>query len=244
MSDRLIRQADIIPTEALNASIAVLGVGGVGTWIAVGATMMGIEKIYLIDDDLVDEHNLNRQFFQEKHIGTPKVNAMMEIVKSINSAVEVFPYNARIESLDQIPADVDIVMSGVDNYEARFMLEEWANKNKDKLVIDMGTTESATGGTALMMRYGKTPSYKSFLGADGVKAAEEEMQTPACSRNPEPAIVTTSAMVAFLGLDLLRQYLTTKAKKRTKIYKGIFTVSLGKRPCVDFGELETKGWRG
>jgi len=249
-NQRLLRQSGVIPNRALDTKVAILGTGGVGTWVAIGAAMMGVKRLVLIDDDTVAEHNLNRQFFTYNQIGMPKVSALADIIKSINPHVELFPYPNRIEALEEMPKDVDIVMCGVDNFETRFMLQEWANENKDKLVIDMGTTDNATGGTVLMMKYLETPSYKSFLGEEGVKAAEVEMRTPPCSRNPEPAIVTTTAMVAFLGLDLLRQVLTyrTLVKKvddpKEKIYKGIFTVSLGRRPCVDFSAMDVKGWKG
>jgi len=68
-----------------------LGVGGLGTNVAMHLCRLGVKKIFLIDKDIVDAHNLNRQIlFSKKHIGTPKVDAAMDaLLQQHNICTEI-----------------------------------------------------------------------------------------------------------------------------------------------------------
>lgn len=63
----------------------LLGCGGLGCTVALNLVRLGVKKIYLVDKDVVDEHNLNRQIlFSKEDIGTSKVEAAYEALKKHN----------------------------------------------------------------------------------------------------------------------------------------------------------------
>lgn len=73
-----IRQSELnlnIPKSAI-----VLGVGGIGNWVAVGLSLLGVRKIAIVDPDDIEVHNLNRTLFDVMHIGLPKVTAVSEMI--------------------------------------------------------------------------------------------------------------------------------------------------------------------
>lgn len=75
-------------------SICVVGCGGVGYWVAKFAAMSGIEKIYLFDPDVIEEHNLNRLDLTNDFIGRNKAEVTKEILVSIRpyTSVYVMPF--------------------------------------------------------------------------------------------------------------------------------------------------------
>lgn len=82
---------------AIPTSVAVIGVGGVGSWVAINMALTGTKKIVLVDCDVVDGHNLNRTLFKEKHIGGSKVSAVSELIIERRKNIEVVPIDKRIE---------------------------------------------------------------------------------------------------------------------------------------------------
>jgi len=94
-----IRQKDLhlnVPESA-----TVVGVGGVGSWVALDLALLGVKKLVLIDPDIVEEHNLNRTPFKETQIGEPKVVAISSLIKERRSATEIIPINKWVENLNK-----------------------------------------------------------------------------------------------------------------------------------------------
>ena len=75
-------------------SISVVGVGGIGYWVAKYAAMSGIEKIYLFDPDVIEENNLNRLDFSYEYIGRNKAEVTRETIIKIRPFISVYsmPY--------------------------------------------------------------------------------------------------------------------------------------------------------
>jgi tRNA A37 threonylcarbamoyladenosine dehydratase len=71
-------------------SICVVGCGGVGYWVAKFAAMSGIEKIYLFDPDVIEEHNLNRLDLTNDYIGRNKAEVAKEIIVAIRPYISVY----------------------------------------------------------------------------------------------------------------------------------------------------------
>jgi len=73
------RQKDLIPN--LSTEIAmVVGVGGIGNWLALDLALIGVKTLILIDPDTIEETNLNRTFFRLSDIGKAKVDALKEMI--------------------------------------------------------------------------------------------------------------------------------------------------------------------
>ncbi len=79
-----------------NSIVGIAGIGGLGTAVAIALTRIGIGKLILVDFDVVEPSNLNRQQFFIDQIGLPKVDALKENLHRINPFVEVETHNEQI----------------------------------------------------------------------------------------------------------------------------------------------------
>lgn len=92
-----------------NFTIAVVGVGGVGSVTAEMLTRCGIGKLILFDYDKVELANMNRLFFQPHQSGLSKVEAAAETLKNINPDVEIVTYNYNITSIDNFDHFMNVI---------------------------------------------------------------------------------------------------------------------------------------
>ncbi len=81
------------------SGLTIVGCGGVGSWTAFKFAISGVKTIVLIDDDIVEPHNLNRTPFWMVHIGKPKVTSLAEIIAMSRPECNVIVFNKRWESL-------------------------------------------------------------------------------------------------------------------------------------------------
>lgn len=86
--------------EIRTFTVAVVGVGGVGSVTAEMLTRCGIGKLILFDYDRVELANMNRLFFQPHQSGLSKVEAAAETLRNINPDVEISTHNYNITSVD------------------------------------------------------------------------------------------------------------------------------------------------
>jgi molybdopterin-synthase adenylyltransferase len=107
------------------AHVLVAGVGGLGSPVAIYLACAGIGKLTLVDSDVVELSNLNRQILHgEEDIGEKKVISAASKLKKLNSTVEVNPVDVRIttESLPGMLRGVNLAIDCLDSMEARFIL--------------------------------------------------------------------------------------------------------------------------
>lgn len=119
------------------SKVVVAGVGGLGSPVALYLAAAGIGKIKLIDDEKVELSNLNRQILHwEEDIGKYKVDSAAEKLRRFNRKVEVLPDRSRIsrESAPKLVEGFDVVVDALDNFEARFYLNEACVKENIPLV--------------------------------------------------------------------------------------------------------------
>jgi len=130
------------------AHVAVIGVGGVGSWAAEALARSGVGRLTLIDLDHVTESNINRQIHAlESTLGQAKVLAMRDRIAQINPDCEVRCVEEFVEPgnwPDLLPAGVDAVIDACDQVRAKTAMAAWALKNKT-LFISVG----AAGGKRL-----------------------------------------------------------------------------------------------
>ena len=98
-------------------SITIVGCGGIGFWVAKFAAMSGIEKMYLFDPDIIEEHNLNRLDIPYKFIGRNKSDITKLMINSIrpDCTVYAFPYKFS----DMHTTDTDWLIDCTDNHESQ-----------------------------------------------------------------------------------------------------------------------------
>jgi len=113
----------------LRATVAIVGLGGLGGYVTESLARMGVGRLILIDGDVFEEHNLNRQLLSaEGRLGTPKVTVAQQRVAEINGAVETTGHAERLtrENLPRLLAGADLVVDGLDRLPTRLILQQGA----------------------------------------------------------------------------------------------------------------------
>lgn len=127
------------------ASVAVVGLGGLGGTVTEILARSGIGNLTLIDGDVFDESNLNRQLLSAPALlGKPKSEAAKERVRTINPAVRITDQQKFLTSdnASALLENVDLAVDCLDNIADRFLLEDGCSKNSIPFV------SAAIGGTS------------------------------------------------------------------------------------------------
>ncbi len=113
--------------KLLDAKVLLLGAGGLGSPTALYLAAAGVGTLGIVDDDVVDLSNLQRQVIHSTdRIGVPKVDSAEETIKALNPDVNVQKYAVRLgpENIMDILPDYDIVVDGLDNFPTRYLLND------------------------------------------------------------------------------------------------------------------------
>lgn len=111
--------------EALrNARVAIAGLGGLGSNIAVMLARSGVGQLFLVDFDTVDTTNLNRQAYGISHLGMPKTQAIRQILADINPYLDIRTEQVRVteENAAKLFSDWPILCEAFDKPDQKSML--------------------------------------------------------------------------------------------------------------------------
>ena len=135
--DLLKRNVKGIAKKLKKAKVCILGLGGLGSNVAVLLARSGIGYLKLIDFDVVEASNLNRQQYRISHIGIKKTEAIKTIIKEINPFVEIDTLDIKVdrENILSVVEDIEIVVEAFDRAETKAMAIEELLTNKNKIVI-------------------------------------------------------------------------------------------------------------
>ncbi|MFX1352582.1 MAG: ThiF family adenylyltransferase [Promethearchaeota archaeon] len=124
-----------------NSRILIVGVGGLGCEIAKNLAMLGVGHLDLVDLDIIEYSNLNRQvLFAGAKIGTPKAIAATKKLIEINPNINVKGYHSSLERLDPMLYQMaDVVIGGLDSMNARLNLNAHCIRFR-KPVVDGGVS--------------------------------------------------------------------------------------------------------
>lgn len=147
MNDLYDRTRMLIGQEGLDrlqqAHILVAGVGGVGSYAAEALARAGVGTISLLDNDIVDITNLNRQIHATQAvIGQPKVTVMAERIHAINPVISVHCIQEfLLNNTDEVLGDVhyDYIIDAVDTVTAKLALVAYAKERSIPVICSMGT---------------------------------------------------------------------------------------------------------
>ncbi|XP_011632479.1 ubiquitin-like modifier-activating enzyme 5 [Pogonomyrmex barbatus] len=152
-------------------TIAIVGIGGVGSVTAEMLTRCGIGKLILFDYDNVELANMNRLFFQPHQAGQSKVEAAANTLHYINPDVEIEIHNYNITILDHFQdfmntlrnsslknGPVDLILSCVDNFEARMAINTACNELNQNW-FESGVSENAVSGHIQFIIPGETACF-------------------------------------------------------------------------------------
>ena len=114
--------------KLLEAKVLLIGAGGLGSPAALYLAAAGVGRIGIIDADIVDETNLQRQIAHSLDtLGTPKVDSAKRAIQALNPDVDVRTYRERLtaENIDRILDDGwELVVDGADNFPTRYLLND------------------------------------------------------------------------------------------------------------------------
>jgi len=113
--------------KMLNARVLLLGAGGLGAPTALYLAAAGIGTIGLVDDDVVDASNLQRQVIHNtERIGTPKTESARLTIEALNPDVKVVEHRLRLDAgnILGIISDYDVIVDGADNFPTRYLLND------------------------------------------------------------------------------------------------------------------------
>jgi molybdopterin/thiamine biosynthesis adenylyltransferase len=120
-----------------DASIAIVGVGGLGSPVALYLAAAGVGRIGLIDDQRVDISNLNRQvLFSDADVGRSKVEVAADRLRVIDPELRIEPQpdSVRLANVAELMDRYDVVVDGTDAFETKFLLNDAAVLRRKPLV--------------------------------------------------------------------------------------------------------------
>ena len=118
--------------KLLNSKVLCLGAGGLGSPAALYLAAAGVGTLGIVDMDVVDESNLQRQILHNyQRIGQAKVDSARQTITELNPDVEVRAHNVRLDSsnIEEIIKQYDLVVDGADNFPVRYMLNDASVKH-------------------------------------------------------------------------------------------------------------------
>lgn len=126
MSDRFIRQQELVPAERLEALTAtVIGVGAIGRQVALQLAALGVPRLQLIDFDVVEPTNVTTQGYYDGDVGTPKVSATEGAIRQIDPTITVTTILDRFRPRHETGS---VVFCCVDSIETRAAI--WKSINR------------------------------------------------------------------------------------------------------------------
>jgi sulfur-carrier protein adenylyltransferase/sulfurtransferase len=121
----------------LDAKVLLLGAGGLGAPTALYLAAAGVGTLGVVDDDVVDLSNLQRQVIHTNdRIGVPKVDSAEQTINSLNPDVDVVKYQTRLDASNimEIIEGYDVIVDGVDNFPTRYLLNDATVRTRTPVV--------------------------------------------------------------------------------------------------------------
>lgn len=144
--------------KIINGKVLVVGAGGLGAPLLLYLAAAGIGTLGVVDDDVVDLSNLQRQVIHAtSRIGEPKVKSAEATIHEVNPEVRLIPHEERLTARNvmRLIRDYDVIADGSDNFDTRFLLTDACHLAGKTLVSG-----------AILRFEGQISTFKSHLGPD------------------------------------------------------------------------------
>ena len=144
--------------------ILMIGAGGLGSPASFYLAAAGVGNLRIVDDDVVDRSNLQRQILHtEASIGTPKVASAQAALSALNPRAQIQAVAERVtgDNIERLLEDVDVVLDGSDNFPARYLLNDACVKLAKPLVY--GAVQRFEGQVSVFdagRHRGQAPCYR------------------------------------------------------------------------------------
>jgi len=150
--------------KILSSSVLVVGVGGLGCPLITYLAASGVGKIGIVDFDKIEISNLSRQtLFGTNDLGKFKVIQAKKHINKLNKKVKIVTYKKKLNSknVKNIFRNFDIICDGTDNFNTRYLINDYCKKNK-KILISAAI--SKFDGHLLKFNFKKKgPCYRCFM---------------------------------------------------------------------------------
>lgn len=127
-----------IQNKLKNKKVGIAGCGGLGSNCAVALARVGVGNLIIADFDVIEESNLNRQYFFFDQIGKPKATTLKDNLIRINPNIQVEAYVKKLEATDviEIFKDCEVIVEAFDRADQKMMIIKavWANM-PDKIIV-------------------------------------------------------------------------------------------------------------
>lgn len=144
--------------KLLSGKVLIIGAGGLGAPLLLYLAAAGIGTLGVVDDDVVDLSNLQRQVIHATtNIGVPKVESAATTIAAVNPEVKFQPHHVRLtsENVFDLIEGYDIIADGSDNFETRFLVNDACHLGGKTLVSG-----------AILRFEGQIATFKSHMGED------------------------------------------------------------------------------
>ena len=185
--------------QRLNAAeVSIFGLGGLGNLLSTYIASSGIRKINIIDFDIVEETNLQRQInFSTGDIGLSKADVIETYLINKFSSLNIKKYKKKIESSDEVKTIIsnsDVVLDGTDNFLVRKIINRACVENNKKLIV--GAVEGYTAQLMTMIS-SESPCYECIY--------EDLIDSTSCSDAGvlAPLVGMISSMMALECINIL-----------------------------------------
>lgn len=141
-----------------NTKVLIVGVGGVGGTCLEALVRSGIGHITIIDGDVFNESNLNRQIIcTNDNLGNKKTHEAIKRAKSINNDIDIIGYDLYLNKDNiNILNEYDFIIDACDDVSAKLLLMKYAQDNNITLISSMGTGKRLNPGEVIITRLDKT----------------------------------------------------------------------------------------
>ncbi|MCY3412143.1 MAG: HesA/MoeB/ThiF family protein [Candidatus Heimdallarchaeota archaeon] len=198
-------------------TIAIAGVGGVGSIVAELLARLGVHKIHIFDLDIIEDVNLNRMIYTENQVGQNKVDALKAYLQQVNPSVEVIAHHGDIMRMDfedefeDIISICDMGALCLDNLPARQYFNVKCVKHNVPY-MDSGLLRSGLGGYIHLVIPGKTACYQ-CTGAVEIVNTNDATGEPCTASIPTTVNIVSSLLVQhmikyFLKLGEIQDYIS------------------------------------
>ena len=150
--------------KIFSANVLIIGLGGLGCPLLTYLVASGVGKIGIVDFDKVEISNLNRQtLFSTKDIGKYKVNQAKKVINKINKKTKIISFKKKLtyKNINKIFNNYNIICDGTDNYNTRYLINDYCVKNKKILIT---SAISKFDGQLMKFDFNKKgPCYRCFM---------------------------------------------------------------------------------
>ncbi|XMB67110.1 HesA/MoeB/ThiF family protein [Mycoplasmatota bacterium zrk1] len=211
MRKRYIKNMNMLTEEEISkvnsGRVCVIGCGGLGGFVIEGLVRLGFENMTIVDNDVFDQTNLNRQLLaNESNISASKSLIASERIKKINSNCTVNPITLKFDQKfgRKIIANHDIVIDAVDNAKTKLLIEEYCKELKIPMVHGaiggwFGQVANIMPGDDLLKK----------IYAHEQEGIETELGNPSFTPAVIANIMVSEALKIYLDKDILSNQLLT-----------------------------------